>query len=245
MQPHQPVTRFSAPLSYYRYLQLPLTINILLLDLLYNESIQLFIGLGVGAYPYRPSWEIEAMEWSYRLRTRVTFQPSGMHMEIALLVKLKIHYTCCCSKGTRLTSHLPYGKWAITLLINFKVVEWHRPDRVTRQFGMQQSVPPLCVTSLTLRRFDHRAAPPLLVGRSDTHRWLLCGNNIGNMWSLEDCPYVRCQRWSIYGMLRSIMVRFPTHLGSSYPSCFTPSIPHLHEMVCSISLTLLWLDFHL
>ena len=45
---------------------------------------------------------------------------------------------------------------AVVPLICFQVIEWHQPDRVLRQFGMQQSIPgcpsqPLNIHGITLK----------------------------------------------------------------------------------------------
>lgn len=42
-------------------------------------------------------------------------------------------------------------------LICFDIVESHHPDRVLRQFGLEQSVPAACDTSEALHRVDRRA----------------------------------------------------------------------------------------
>ncbi|KAL5187429.1 Serine/threonine-protein phosphatase 7 long form [Glycine soja] len=46
--------------------------------------------------------------------------------------------------------------WAVVPLICFQVIEWHQPDRVLRQFGMQQPIPespsqPLNIHDITLK----------------------------------------------------------------------------------------------
>jgi len=45
---------------------------------------------------------------------------------------------------------------AVAPLICFQVIEWHQPDRVLRQFGMQQPIPespsqPLNIHGITLK----------------------------------------------------------------------------------------------
>ncbi|KAL6336065.1 hypothetical protein AAG906_010334 [Vitis piasezkii] len=42
----------------------------------------------------------------------------------------------------------------ISPLICFHIVEWHRPDRVLRQFGLVQHIPEQCDTELGLHRYD-------------------------------------------------------------------------------------------
>ena len=44
----------------------------------------------------------------------------------------------------------------ISPLIFFYIVEWHRPDRVLRQFGLLQHIPEQCDTELGLHRYDLR-----------------------------------------------------------------------------------------
>ena len=44
----------------------------------------------------------------------------------------------------------------ISPLICFHIVEWHRPDRVLRQFGMRQRIPKACDTEAILHRYDLR-----------------------------------------------------------------------------------------
>ena len=44
-------------------------------------------------------------------------------------------------------------------LICFHIVEWHRPDRVMRQFGMTQVVPAHCEFDSELHRVDLRGHP--------------------------------------------------------------------------------------
>ena len=46
--------------------------------------------------------------------------------------------------------------YAVVPLICFQVIEWHQPDRVLRQFGMQQPIPespsqPLNIHGITLK----------------------------------------------------------------------------------------------
>lgn len=44
----------------------------------------------------------------------------------------------------------------ISPLICFHIVEWHRPDRVLRQFRLRQYVPPHCNTDTQLHQLDLR-----------------------------------------------------------------------------------------
>ena len=41
-------------------------------------------------------------------------------------------------------------------LICFEIIEWHRPERVLRQFGMQQEIPPACSYEQQLHAVDAR-----------------------------------------------------------------------------------------
>ena len=41
-------------------------------------------------------------------------------------------------------------------LICFETVEWHRPERVLRQFGLHQEIPPACAYEVQLHRVDAR-----------------------------------------------------------------------------------------
>ena len=41
-------------------------------------------------------------------------------------------------------------------LIFFDIVEWHRPERVLRQFGLQQGIPPSCSIEQDLHSVDRR-----------------------------------------------------------------------------------------
>ncbi|KAK9112552.1 hypothetical protein Scep_020071 [Stephania cephalantha] len=50
-----------------------------------------------------------------------------------------------------------HGSWLSTCpLICFHIVEWHRPGRVMRQFGMVQEVPPNCAYDAQLHRLELR-----------------------------------------------------------------------------------------
>lgn len=44
-------------------------------------------------------------------------------------------------------------------LICFDIVEHHHPDRVLRQFGLHQPVPPHCDTMTALHKIDRRGKP--------------------------------------------------------------------------------------
>ena len=41
-------------------------------------------------------------------------------------------------------------------LICFEIVEWHRPERVLRQFGLHQEIPPDCSYEKILHKVDAR-----------------------------------------------------------------------------------------
>ncbi|RVW75039.1 Serine/threonine-protein phosphatase 7 long form-like [Vitis vinifera] len=61
-----------------------------------------------------------------------------------------------------LVAHLPAISladqeiWRMSPLICFDIVEWHRPERVLRQFGLQQGIPPSCSIELDLHSVDRR-----------------------------------------------------------------------------------------
>lgn len=44
----------------------------------------------------------------------------------------------------------------IAPLVCFDIVEWHRPDRVLRQFGLHQAIPVHCDTEVKLHSIDRR-----------------------------------------------------------------------------------------
>ena len=44
----------------------------------------------------------------------------------------------------------------MSLLICFETIEWHRPERVLRQFGLHQEIPPACSYEHQLHRVDAR-----------------------------------------------------------------------------------------
>ncbi|KAL5787012.1 hypothetical protein ACOSP7_003961 [Xanthoceras sorbifolium] len=60
----------------------------------------------------------------------------------------------------------------IAPLIFFDIVEWHRPDRVLRQFGLNQEIPVHCYTEVKLHAVDRR-------GRQH-YNWKVIMNNISS-----------------------------------------------------------------
>ena len=46
--------------------------------------------------------------------------------------------------------------WMMSPLICFDIVEWHRPERVLRQFGLQQGIPPSCSIEQHLHSVDRQ-----------------------------------------------------------------------------------------
>ena len=62
-----------------------------------------------------------------------------------------------------LVAHLPTISLAdqeiwrmMSPLICFDIVEWHRPERVLRQFGLQQEITPFCSIELKLHSVNRR-----------------------------------------------------------------------------------------
>ena len=62
-----------------------------------------------------------------------------------------------------LVAHLPAISLAdleiwrtMSPLICFDIVKWHQPERVLRQFGLQQGIPPSCSIELDLHSVDRR-----------------------------------------------------------------------------------------
>ena len=67
------------------------------------------------------------------------------------------------SYTTDLIAHLPTICQAdeeiwrtMSPLICFDIIEWHRPERVLRQFRMQQGIPLLCLIDMELHLVDRR-----------------------------------------------------------------------------------------
>lgn len=56
-------------------------------------------------------------------------------------------------------------RYAVVPLIHSKVVEWHRLDRVLRQFGLFQNVPQHFDTGVALHFIDRRVELPQLTGQ--------------------------------------------------------------------------------
>ena len=62
-----------------------------------------------------------------------------------------------------LVAHLPVISladqeiwWTMSLLICFDIVKWNRSERVLRQFGLQQEIPPSCSIEQILHFVDRR-----------------------------------------------------------------------------------------
>jgi mobile domain-containing protein len=54
-------------------------------------------------------------------------------------------------------------------LICFDVVEFHLPDRVMRQFGMEQRIPQACDTGVDLHKIDRRTEDKNFLHRHRSH----------------------------------------------------------------------------
>lgn len=119
--------------------------------------------------------------------------------------------------------------WAITSLIIFEVVKCHRPDQVMRLFEMQQSLPPLYDTSLTVHVFDRR-------GPAATTDWSIWHASFIAMWEqrnryvvegLTTCLMPKDNLYMIW--YRLITRRFITRPQYSDPGRFNPSTSLMHE----------------
>ena len=60
-------------------------------------------------------------------------------------------------------------------LIFFDIVEWHRPERVLRQFGLMQGIPPTCSIDIGLHSTDRRGRPQ--------HDWRLHHEHYVELWN--------------------------------------------------------------
>jgi hypothetical protein len=97
---------------------------------------------------------------------------------------------------------------AICPLICFCIVEWHRPDRVLRQFGLIQGIPVMCENEARLHRIDLRGNPDTdwrIKHAAYIELWAHRAENIAN--GAREVPgydygpymtwYRRITRWSI------------------------------------------------
>lgn len=119
----------------------------------------------------------------------------------------------------------------ISPLIYFEVVEWYRPDRVMRQFGLRQQVPQPCDTSVSLHATDRRGRSHIdwsvhhaaLIGLWEA-RWqtLAIGTPETGPMRVDD-PYMT---W-----YRSITRRFITPPLSGSSMRFNPTTPYVHALV--------------
>ena len=104
----------------------------------------------------------------------------------------------------------------ISPLICFHIVEWHRPDRVLRQFGLVQHIPEQCDTELGLHRYDLR-------GRHDFD-WMSIHHHYIQRWEARYDHLARAEAaYTSYGYnhpymvwYRSITRLFLTPHGSSW-----------------------------
>ena len=104
----------------------------------------------------------------------------------------------------------------ISPLICFHIVEWHRPDRVLRQFGLVQHIPEQCDTELGLHRYDLR-------GRHDFD-WMSIHHHYIQRWEAKYDHLARAEATSTsYGHSHPYMVwycsitrLFLTPCGSSW-----------------------------
>lgn len=118
-------------------------------------------------------------------------------------------------------------------LISFEVVEWYRPDRVMRQFGLHQTTLMPCDTNVALHSLDRR-------GRPTSTEWSARHAGSIILWEerwqhvIEREPSSRVMRvddpYMIWYM--GITRRFITDPMSGDPSRFTPSSPIVHDLVC-------------
>ena len=87
-------------------------------------------------------------------------------------------------------------------LICFEIVEWHRPERVLRQFGMHQEIPPACSYEQQLYTVDARGrhqcnwatyhAPYIALWDTRADRIITSPPMVGLM-DFQD-PYMQCYR---------------------------------------------------
>ncbi|RVW50294.1 Serine/threonine-protein phosphatase 7 long form-like [Vitis vinifera] len=66
-----------------------------------------------------------------------------------------LHGRLSCPSSDDISSR-PGDLATMSPLICFDIVEWHRPERVLRQFGLQQGIPPSCSIELDLHSVDRR-----------------------------------------------------------------------------------------
>ncbi|KAI4296149.1 hypothetical protein L6164_036131 [Bauhinia variegata] len=123
----------------------------------------------------------------------------------------------------------------IAPLICFDVIEWHRPDRVLRQFGLHQEIPMECDTEAKLHAIDkrgrhhyewpvyHRQYIQLWEARKDT---VATGEPGGHPMHYQD-PYMK---W-----YRRITRRMITPLTQSAHMHFQPSSGTAHLLVQSLT----------
>ncbi|KAK9110096.1 hypothetical protein Sjap_018156 [Stephania japonica] len=106
-----------------------------------------------------------------------------------------------------------YGSWRSTCpLICFHIVEWHRPERVMRQFGLTQVVPPHCDFDTRLHRVQLRGHPQenwAVYHRRYIELWENRSNTITTIQQEGEHDHEEYMRW-----YRSITRRYIGHDGA-------------------------------
>ncbi|KAK9132229.1 hypothetical protein Scep_011757 [Stephania cephalantha] len=103
-----------------------------------------------------------------------------------------------------------HGSWLSTCpLICFHIVEWHRPERVMRQFGMVQVVPPNCAYDAQLHLLElrgHHHENWVTFHASYIHMWENRGDTIATTTLNEGHDHKEYMTW-----YRSVTRRFIGH----------------------------------